>query len=62
MKYTIQQQFIPLNNQIWVVKLNQEDEDYLFDTLEEAETKATELQESDSTGRKYKAIPSNISE
>ena len=62
MKYTIQQQFLPLNDQIWVVKLNQEDEDYLFDTLEEAETKATELQESDSTGRKYKAIPSNNTE
>jgi hypothetical protein len=62
MKYTIQQQFLPLNDQIWVVKLNQEDEDYLFDTLEEAEAKATELQESDSTGRKYKAIPSNITE
>ena len=38
------------------------DEDYLFDTLEEAETKASELQESDSTGRKYKAIPSNNNE
>ena len=62
MKYTIQQQFLPLNDQIWVTKLNQEDEDYLFDTLEEAETKASELQESDSTGRKYKAIPSNINE
>jgi hypothetical protein len=62
MNYTIQQQFLPLNDQIWVVKLNQEDEDYLFDTLEEAEAKATELQESDPTGRKYKAIPSNITE
>ena len=62
MKYTIQQQFLPLNDQIWVVKLNQEDEGYLFDTLEEAETKATELQESDPTGRKYKVIPSNNTE
>ena len=62
MAYTIQQQFLPLNDQIWVTKLNQEDEDYLFDTLEEAETKASELQESDSTGRKYKAIPSNNNE
>ena len=59
MKYTIQQQFIPLNEQIWVTKLNEGDEDFLFDTLEEAETKATELQDSDPTGRKYKAIASN---
>ena len=59
MKYTIQQQFLPLNDQIWVTKLNEGDEGYLFDTLEEAETKATELQESDPTGRKYKAIASN---
>ena len=62
MKYTIQQQFLPLNDQIWVTKLNEGDEGYLFDTLEEAETKASELQESDSTGRKYKAIPSNNTE
>ena len=59
MTYTIQQQFIPLNDQIWVTKLNEGDKDFLFDTLEEAETKATELQESDLTGRKYKAIASN---
>lgn len=62
MKYTIQQQFIPLNDQIWVVKLDPEKEDYLFDTLTEAEVKATELQQSDSTGRKYRAIPSNNTE
>lgn len=62
MKYTIQQQFLPLNDQIWVVKLNQEDEDYLFDTIEDAEVKVTELQESDPTGRKYKVIPSNNTE
>lgn len=62
MKYTIQQQFIPLNDQIWVVKLDPEQEDYLFDTLTEAEVKVTELQESDPTGRKYRAIPSNNTE
>jgi hypothetical protein len=62
MKYIIQQQFIPLNDQIWVTKLNQEDEDFLFDTIEDAEVKVTELQESDPTGRKYKAIPSNNTE
>ena len=62
MKYTIQQQFLPLNDQIWVTKLNEGDEGYFFDTLEEAENKATELQESDPTGRKYKAIPSNNTE
>lgn len=60
MAYTIQQQFIPLNNQIWVFKLNQEDIDFLFDTLEEAEAKAIELEGLDETGRKYRAIESNI--
>jgi hypothetical protein len=62
MKYTIQQQFIPLNDQIWVAKLNQEDDDFLFDTIEEAEAKATELQGSDATGRKYRVIELNIGE
>jgi hypothetical protein len=62
MKYTIQQQFIPLNDQIWVTKLNEGDEDFLFDTLAEAEAKATELQGLDGTGRKYRSVESNINE
>jgi hypothetical protein len=62
MKYTIQQQFIPLNDQIWVAKLNQEDDDFLFDTIEEAEAKVIELEGSDTTGRKYRVIELNISE
>ena len=62
MKYTIQQQFIPLNDQIWVTKLNQEDDDFLFDTIEEAEAKVNELEGSDATGRKYRVIELNIGE
>lgn len=62
MAYTIQQQFIPLNDQIWVIKLNEGDEDFLFDTLAEAEAKATELEGLDETGRKYRAVESNINE
>lgn len=62
MAYTIQQQFIPLNDQIWVIKLNKGDEDFLFDTLAEAEAKATELEGLDVTGRKYRAVESNINE
>jgi hypothetical protein len=62
MAYTIQQQFIPLNDQIWVIKLNEGDEDFLFDTLAEAEAKATELEGLDATGRKYRAVESNINE
>lgn len=62
MKYTIQQQFIPLNDQIWVVKLNQEDDDFLFDTIEEAEAKVIELEGLDASGRKYRVVESNNSD
>ena len=48
-------EFIPGLDQIWVARLNPEDPIYEFDTLEETEAKAAELESQDETGRKYKA-------
>ena len=54
--YQVQMQFIPGNDSIWVAKLNPEDPLYEYATLEEAEAKATELQDADPTGRQYRVI------
>jgi hypothetical protein len=66
MAYRIQKQFVPvdINNgdpdwakrQIWVSKLNAEDTVDEFDTLEEAETKKTELETTDPSNRVYRII------
>ena len=55
MKYIVLMQFIPGLDQIWVARLQPEDPIYIFDTLEECEAKAAELQAADTTGRQYKA-------
>ena len=55
MKYIVLMEFIPGLSQIWVARLTPEDPIYEFDTLEECEAKAAELQAADETGRKYKA-------
>ena len=55
MKYIVLMQFIPGLDQIWVARLTPEDPIYEFDTLEETEAKAAELESQDETGRKYKA-------
>ena len=55
MKYIVLMQFIPGLDQIWVARLQPTDPIYEFDTLEECETKAAELQAADTTGRQYKA-------
>jgi hypothetical protein len=55
MKYIVLMQFIPGLDQIWVARLEPTDPIYEFDTLEECEAKASELQAADTTGRKYKA-------
>ena len=55
MKYIVLMQFVPGLDQIWVARLTPEDPIYEFDTLEECEAKAAELQSQDTTGRKYKA-------
>ncbi len=55
MQYIVLEQFIPGLDQIWVARLTPEDPIYTFDTLEECEAKAAELQAADSSGRLYKA-------
>ena len=57
MQYIVLMQFIPGLDQIWVARLNPEDPIYIFDSLEECEAKAAELQAADETGRQYKAAP-----
>lgn len=63
-QYTIQKQFIPVDpnigdplwakRQIWVYKINENDEIYEFDTLEEAQTRLNELTSSDPSSRVYR--------
>jgi hypothetical protein len=54
--YQIQQQYIPGLSQIWVVKLAEGDEDFIFDTEDEANTKMAELIANDNTGRDYRIV------
>jgi hypothetical protein len=55
MQYIVLMEFLPGLTQIWVARLQPEDPIYIFDTLEECEAKAAELQAADETGRLYKA-------
>jgi len=57
--YIVQMQFIPGNDQIWVEKLNPNDPIYQYDNEAEAQAKATELQNADETGRKYRVTQLN---
>ena len=57
MNYIVLMQFIPGLDQIWVARLTPEDPIYTFETLEECEAKAAELQAADPSGRQYKASP-----
>jgi hypothetical protein len=52
--YTIQKQFIPGNDSIWVQQLTPEDEIFTFETEEEALAKMTELTSTDTEGRFYR--------
>lgn len=54
MIYQVQMQFIPGSDQIWVARLTAEDPIYEYDNYAEAQAKATELQEADTTGRQYR--------
>ena len=56
MIYQVQMEFIPGNPMIWVARLNPEDPIYEYDTYAEAQAKATELQNNDSTGRQYRVV------
>jgi hypothetical protein len=52
--YSIQKQFIPGNDSIWVQQLTSEDEIFTFETEAEAQAKADELILSDAEGRLYR--------
>jgi len=54
--YQIQQQYIPGLSQIWVARLAEGDEDFIFDTEEEANTKIAELKSQDDSGRDYRVV------
>jgi hypothetical protein len=55
MQYIVLMQFIPGLDQIWVARLQPEDPIFEFDTLEEAQAKAAELQAADESGRLYRS-------
>ena len=52
--WQVQMQFIPGNDTIWVAHLNPTDPIYEYDNEPEAQAKATELQNADTTGRQYR--------
>ena len=52
--WQVQMEFIPGNDTIWVAHLNPTDPIYEYDNEPEAQAKATELQNADTTGRKYR--------
>jgi hypothetical protein len=54
MAYFIHKQLIPKNNLIWVLKINDTDEVYSFESLEDANSKKEELIQNDINGRVYK--------
>jgi hypothetical protein len=56
MIYQVQMQFIPGSDQIWVARLNPEDPIYEYDNYADAQAKAIELQEADTTGRQYRVV------
>ncbi len=54
--YTIQKQFIPGNDSIWVQQLTPECTIYSFETEAEAQAKADELNSIDTEGRLHRII------
>jgi hypothetical protein len=52
--YIIEMQFVPSNDVAWVMKLNEQDLIRTYETIEEAESTAKELEQNDNTGRKYR--------
>ena len=54
--YQIQTQYIIGNNQIWVLQLAPNDPIYQYDDIEQANTKLSELQTNDSSGRQYRIV------
>jgi hypothetical protein len=56
MIYQVQMQFIPGNDQIWVLKLEANDPTWEFETYQEAIDKVNELEAYDTSGRKYRVV------
>lgn len=54
--YQVQCQYIPGLNQIWVAQLTPEDPIYTYDNENDAWTQAINMQNTDSTGRLYRAV------
>ena len=54
--WQVQMQFIPGSDQIWVAQLTPADPIYDYRLQTQAEAKAFELQEADTTGRKYRVV------
>lgn len=54
--FEVQMQFIPKSNVIWVARLDSTDPIYQYDDEVKAQDKATELQNNDLTGRKYRVV------
>ena len=54
--YQVQFEFMPGNSQIWVARLNPQDPVFEYDSEAEAESKAQQLQQEDTTGRKYRVV------
>ena len=54
--FQVQMQFIPGSNTIWVARLNPNDPIYEYSSETEAQDKVTELQNADTTGRKYRVV------
>lgn len=54
--YSIQKQYIPGNDSIWVQQLTPEDTIYSFETEEETLAKIAELDSTDTEGRKHRLI------
>ena len=49
-------QYIPGLDQIWVEKLNENDDIYLYEVEQDAIDKANELKSIDDSGRDYKVV------
>jgi hypothetical protein len=47
-------EYVPGLSTIWVARLTPEDPIYEYDNYVDAQAKATELQEADTTGRQYR--------
>lgn len=54
--YQVQMQFLPGNDMIWVAQLNPDDPIYDYRIETQAEAKAFELQQADTSGRKYRVV------